>query len=105
MRTAVEASRLALPGFVIPFAFIYQPELLLGTGHDILASMQSLLFVALAVLLISRACYPSPKQLHLVPVGLGIAFALLFLGTTISWIAAGVAVALLAFSRFAHSTS
>ncbi len=37
MATALEASRLALPGFVIPFAFIYKPALLLGTGYPIAA--------------------------------------------------------------------
>lgn len=100
MRTAIEASRLALPGFVIPFAFIYQPAMLLGTGYDLAASAQSILFVTLAVLLISRACYPAKGKAIYAPIGLAIAFALLFFGTTVSWIAAAAAIALLAAVRF-----
>lgn len=100
MRTAVEASRLALPGFVIPFAFIYQPAMLLGTGYDLLASAQAILFVTLAVLLISRACYPAKGKARYAPIGLGIAFALLFLGPTVSWIAVVAAVALMSAVRF-----
>ncbi|MCX7560579.1 TRAP transporter fused permease subunit [Sulfitobacter sp. F26204] len=100
MRTAVEASRLALPGFVIPFAFIYQPAMLLGTGYDLKASAQSILFVTLAVLLISRACYPAKGKARYAPIGLGIAFALLFFGPLVSWIAVIAAVALLSAVRF-----
>lgn len=100
MRTAVEASRLALPGFIIPFAFIYQPELLLGTGFGLGASAQSLLFVALAIYLISRACYPDPKKIYVAPIGLCIAAALLFFGPTVSWIAVAAAGALVGISRF-----
>ncbi|UWQ20128.1 TRAP transporter fused permease subunit [Jannaschia sp. W003] len=62
MGTALEASRLALPGFVIPFAFIYQPALLLGTGFALGDSLQSILFVLLATVLIARACYPGAER-------------------------------------------
>jgi TRAP-type uncharacterized transport system fused permease subunit len=102
MRTAVEASRLALPGFVIPFAFIYQPAMLLGTGYGLLASAQSILFVTLAVLLISRACYPAKGKARYAPIGLALALALLFFGQTVSWIAVAVTIGLLFKSRFGN---
>lgn len=100
MRTAIEASRLALPGFVIPFAFIYQPAMLLGTGYSLWDSAQSILFVGFAVLLISRACYPARGKKRYAPVGLAIAVALLFFGPTVSWIAVAAGVALWSVSRF-----
>lgn len=100
MRTAIEASRLAFPGFVIPFAFIYQPAMLLGTGYDLLASAQSILFVTLAVLLISQACYPSKGKALLAPLGIALAMALLFFGPIVSWIAVAASIALLSFGRF-----
>ncbi|MBU2867593.1 TRAP transporter permease [Pacificibacter marinus] len=99
MATALEASRLALPGFVIPFAFIYKPALLLGTGFPIWESVQAIVFVLLAVILISRACYPRRDKLYMVPVGLGIAIGLIFFGPIASWGAAIAAVALMAFDR------
>lgn len=102
MRTAIEASRLALPGFVIPFAFIYQPAMLLGTGYDLWASAQSILFVALAVLLISRACYPAKGMLTYAPIGLVLAVALLFFGPIVSWIAVAATAALLSVVRFGN---
>lgn len=105
MRTAVEASRLALPGFVIPFAFIYQPAMLLGTGYGLLASAESIVFVTLAVVLISRACYPAKGKLLYTPTLLCLAFALLFFGTTVSWIAVVVTIALFAIPRFAPPSS
>lgn len=95
MATAMEASRLALPGFVIPFAFIYQPALLLGTGFDLAESAQSILFVLLATILISRACYPRRGKAYMVPIGLGLAAALIFFGPMVSWIAAAAAVGLM----------
>jgi len=100
MRTAVEASRLALPGFVIPFAFIYQPAMLLGTGYDLLASAQSILFVTWAVLLISRACYPAKGKARFAPIGVAVAFALLFFGPLVSWIAVVATIALWSTVRF-----
>ncbi|WP_286134945.1 TRAP transporter permease [Neptunicoccus cionae] len=100
MRTAVEASRLALPGFVIPFAFIYQPAMLLGTGYSLWESAQSILFVGFAVLLISRACYPQRGKKRYAPIGLAIAVALLFFGPTVSWIAVAAGVALSSVARF-----
>jgi len=99
MATALEASRLALPGFVIPFAFIYKPALLLGTGFHWSQSLQAILFVLLAVILISRACYPRRGKAHMVPVGLGLAVALIFFGPVVSWIAAACAVALMIVDR------
>ena len=95
MSTALEASRLALPGFVIPFAFIYQPALLLGTGYEWSDSAQSILFVLLATILISRACYPRRGKAYMVPVGLSLAIALIFFGPVVSWIAAIAAVGLM----------
>ncbi len=100
MRTAVEASRLALPGFVIPFAFIYQPAMLLGTGYPLMESVQSILFVTLAVLHISRACYPAKGKARYAPIGLALAFALLFLGAYVSWIAVAATFALWSVVRF-----
>ncbi|TDT77153.1 TRAP transporter 4TM/12TM fusion protein [Litoreibacter halocynthiae] len=102
MRTAVEASRLALPGFVIPFAFIYQPAMLLGTGYDLKDSAQSILFVTLAVLLISRACYPAKGKKRYVPVGLALAMALLFFGPWVSWVAVAATIALFYLVRFGN---
>ncbi|WP_281857068.1 TRAP transporter permease [Litoreibacter halocynthiae] len=102
MKTAVEASRLALPGFVIPFAFIYQPAMLLGTGYDLKDSAQSILFVTLAVLLISRACYPAKGKKRYVPVGLALAMALLFFGPWVSWIAVAATIALFYLVRFGN---
>lgn len=99
MSTALEASRLALPGFVIPFAFIYQPALLLGTGYDWSDSAQSILFVLLATILISRACYPRRGKGYMVPFGLGLAAALIFFGTVVSWIAALSALGLMYVDR------
>lgn len=99
MSTALEASRLALPGFVIPFAFIYQPALLLGTGYDWGDSAQSVLFVLLATILISRACYPRRGKGYMVPVGLGLAVALIFFGPVVSWIAALAAAGLMYVDR------
>ncbi|ABG33122.1 C4-dicarboxylate ABC transporter permease [Roseobacter denitrificans] len=102
MRTAVEASRLALPGFVIPFAFIYQPAMLLGTGYPLAESAQSILFVALAVLHISRACYPGKGKARYAPIGLALAFALLFFGPLVSWIAVAATAALWSAVRFGN---
>jgi TRAP transporter 4TM/12TM fusion protein len=99
MGTAFEASRLALPGFVIPFAFIYQPALLLGTGFHWTESVQSILFVMLATILISRACYPRRGKAYMVPVGLALAAALVFFGPIVSWIAAAAGVGLMYFDR------
>jgi len=99
MMTALEASRLALPGFVIPFAFIYQPALLLGTGFAVTESVQAILFVLLATVLISRACYPRKGRAYMVPVGLGLAVALIFFGPLVSWIAAAAAVGLMYVDR------
>lgn len=101
MATALEASRLALPGFVIPFAFIYQPALLLGTGFALSESAQAILFVLLATILISRACYPRRGKVWMVPVGLGLAVALIFFGPVVSWIAAAAALGLLVLDRSA----
>ncbi len=97
MITAVEASRLALPGFVIPFAFIFKPALLLGTGFPIWESMQAIIFVFLAVILISRSCYPRNNKWHMVPVGLGLAAGLIFFGPLVSWCAAFAAIAVMYF--------
>ncbi|MFP7672714.1 TRAP transporter permease [Marivita sp. S0852] len=99
MAAALEASRLALPGFVIPFAFIYQPALLLGTGFDWTASLQAILFVMLATILIARACYPRRGKSYMVPVGLSLAAALIFFGPTVSWIAAIAAIGLMYIDR------
>nr|WP_252731492.1 TRAP transporter fused permease subunit [Lentibacter algarum] len=104
MSTALEASRLALPGFVIPFAFIYKPALLLGTGFTLGQSAQAILFVLLATILISRACYPRRGKGYMVPVGLGLAAALIFFGTLVSWVAAAVAVGLMIFDRLELKT-
>jgi len=46
MRTAFIASRLAIPGFVLPFLFIYNPELLMLEG-----SVASRLFLFITILL------------------------------------------------------
>ncbi|WCR10710.1 TRAP transporter fused permease subunit [Paracoccus stylophorae] len=99
MGTAIEASRLALPGFVIPFAFIYQPALLLGTGFGLAQSAQAILFVLLATILISRACYPRRGKAYMVPVGLGLAAALIFFGPMVSWIAAVAALGVMYIDR------
>ncbi|WP_417210406.1 TRAP transporter permease [Antarctobacter sp.] len=99
MATAFEASRLALPGFVIPFAFIYQPALLLGTGYDLSESLQSIIFVLLATILISRSCYPRRGKAYMMPVGLGLAIALIFFGSTVSWVAAAAAIGLMYVDR------
>lgn len=99
MSTALEASRLALPGFVIPFAFIYQPALLLGTGFPVVQSVQAIFFVLLATVLISKACYPRRGRAYMVPAGLGLAAGLIFFGPTLSWIAAAAGVALILFDR------
>ncbi|MEN8935018.1 MAG: TRAP transporter large permease subunit, partial [Planktotalea arctica] len=104
MATALEASRLALPGFVIPFAFIYKPALLLGTGFPVGQSAQAILFVLLATILISRACYPRRGKGYMVPVGLGLAAALILFGTLVSWVAAAVAVGLMIFDRLELKT-
>lgn len=99
MSTALEASRLALPGFVIPFAFIYKPALLLGTGYPVLQSVQAIFFVLLATILISRACYPRKGKGYMTPIGLGLAIALIFFGPVVSWTAAAAAVGLMYFDR------
>ena len=99
MGTAIEASRLALPGFVIPFAFIYQLALLLGTGFGLAQSAQAILFVLLATILISRACYPRRGKAYMVPVGLGLAAALIFFGPMVSWIAAVAALGVMYIDR------
>ncbi|WP_424988139.1 TRAP transporter permease [Microbulbifer sp. S227A] len=99
MATALEASRLALPGFVIPFAFIYQPALLLGTGYPPGESAQSILFVLLATILISRACYPRRGRAYMVPLGLGLAAALIFFGPILSWIATVATLGLMVLDR------
>lgn len=100
MRTAVKASRLALPGFVIPFPYIYQQAMLLGTGYSLMASAKSILFITLAVLLISCAGYPAKGKARYAPIGLGIALALLLFGPLISGVAAVAAVALKTTAKF-----
>ncbi len=102
MSTALEASRLALPGFVIPFAFIFKPALLLGTGFPLWDSVQAIIFVFIAVILISRACYPRDNKLHMVPVGLALAAGLIFFGPIVSWCAAFAAIALIYFDGMAQ---
>ncbi|WP_246044070.1 TRAP transporter permease [Ruegeria sediminis] len=104
MATALEASRLALPGFVIPFAFIYNPALLLGTGFPVAQSLQAILFVLLATILISRACYPRRGKGFMTPVGLTLAAGLIFFGPVVSWIAAAAAVGLMFFDRLELTT-
>ncbi|MDR6264471.1 MULTISPECIES: TRAP transporter fused permease subunit [Rhodobacterales] len=104
MGTAIEASRLALPGFVIPFAFIYKPALLLGTGYPVEQSVQAIFFVMLATILISRACYPRRGKLYMVPVGLALAAALIFFGALASWIAAAAAIGLMYFDSLEPKT-
>lgn len=104
MITALEASRLALPGFVIPFAFIFKPALLLGTGYPAWQSAQAILFVLLATILISRACYPRKGKAYMTPIGLGLAMALIFFGPTVSWIAAAVALGVMVFDRLELTT-
>ena len=99
MMTALEASRLALPGFVIPFAFIFQPALLLGTGYPVAQSVQAILFVVLATILISRACYPRRGKGYMTPLGLALAAALIFFDPVISWGATAIAIALMFFDR------
>ena len=99
MGSALEASRLALPGFVIPFAFIYKPALLLGTGYPVLQSGEAILFVLLATILISRACYPRRGQAYLVPVSLALAVGLIFFGTIVSWVCAALALGLMFLER------
>lgn len=99
MSTALEASRLALPGFVIPFAFIYKPALLLGTGFPLIESAQAIFFVLLATILISRACYPRRGKAYMVPVGLALAIALIFFGTVVSWAAAAATLGLMVIDR------
>ena len=46
MRTAFIASRLAIPGFVLPFLFIYNPELLMLEG-----SIATRIFLFITILL------------------------------------------------------
>lgn len=104
MSTALEASRLALPGFVIPFAFIYKPALLLGTGFPVMESVQAILFVLLATVLISRACYPRRGKGYMTPVGLALAVGLIFFGPIVSWIAAAFAIGLMYFDRMGLMT-
>ena len=104
MGTALEASRLALPGFVIPFAFIFNPALLLGTGFPLAESAQAIFFVLLATILISRACYPRRGKGYMVPLGLGLAAALIFFGTLVSWLAAIAAMGLMLFDRLELKT-
>ncbi|MEQ3730153.1 MAG: TRAP transporter fused permease subunit [Tateyamaria sp.] len=104
MGTALEASRLALPGFVIPFAFIFNPALLLGTGFPLAESVQAIFFVLLATILISRACYPRRGKGYMVPLGLGLAAALIFFGTLVSWLAAIAAMGLMLFDRLELKT-
>lgn len=104
MSTALEASRLALPGFVIPFAFIYKPALLLGTGFPVSQSVQAIVFVLLATILISRACYPRRGKAYMVPVGLALAAGLIFFGSIVSWISAAAAVGLMFLDRLELTT-
>lgn len=99
MATALEASRLALPGFVIPFAFVYQPALLLGTGYPITETAQAILFVLLAVIVISRACYPRRNKTYMTPVGLALAGGLIFLNPLVSWLCVALAGASLVLDR------
>jgi TRAP-type uncharacterized transport system fused permease subunit len=51
MKTALEASKVAVAGFIVPFLFIYDPMLLLMPGNDMLFDL--LLLVDAFILLIS----------------------------------------------------
>jgi TRAP transporter 4TM/12TM fusion protein len=84
MSTAVEATRLALPGFVIPFAFVYNPALLLGTGYPLWETAIDVVFVATAMVLLARACYPRPGHQLSAMIGVALAAGLLFFGPVAS---------------------
>lgn len=99
MSTAVEATRLALPGFVIPFAFVYKPALLLGTGYPVWESALDIVFVGTAMILLARACYPRPGHKTSVVLGVTLAAGLLFFGTIVSLCALMAAGLLLMIDR------
>jgi TRAP-type uncharacterized transport system fused permease subunit len=61
MATGVEAFRLGLAGFLVPFAFVYHPELLLaGAWGDIalIAGFAAVSAVALATAVVGQAAAP-----------------------------------------------
>lgn len=103
MRTAIEAVRLAAPGFIIPFAFVYHPALLLVGDEGYIEIIYSIFLAILAVIAISRACYPQ-KYICLEIIAFSIlAYCLLFAGTIIGLIAVVVIVIYLAQEFFAES--
>jgi hypothetical protein len=67
-------------------------------------SVQAIFFVLLATILISRACYPRRGKGYMVPLGLGLAAALIFFGTLVSWLAAIAAMGLMLFDRLELKT-
>ncbi|WP_281823228.1 TRAP transporter permease [Jannaschia rubra] len=99
MATAFEATGLALPGFLIPFAFVYQPALLLGTGHPMLESLADIVFVSVAMILLARACYPRRGHWPMAVVGVALSGGLIFFGPVVSVICLLAAAALLVFDR------
>ncbi|MBR9851927.1 MAG: TRAP transporter fused permease subunit [Rhodobacteraceae bacterium] len=55
METAVESVRIALAGFVIPFFFIFNPEIVLVEGFSVLGLLLACLRLGMAVWLIATA--------------------------------------------------
>lgn len=106
LRTSIEASRIGLVIFMLPFAFAYYPELLLvaeAGGSDAWQDLVSILLrLALAILLITSglAGYDRHK-LSLVEVFLriGLALALLVIFPAVHWVAFAAGIGVLAFHR------
>lgn len=106
LRTSMEASRIGLVIFLLPFAFAYYPELLLvaeAGGSDAWQDLMSILLrLSLAILLITSglAGYDRHK-LPLVEVFLrvGLALALLVIFPVVHWVAFAAGIGVLVFHR------
>ncbi len=83
MRTAITSVRLAFIGFIIPFVFVFEPQLLLVGEFDALTFLRVVLALMLAIWFLSTALAGHANR----PLGHGerIVHALLGIGLLIQW--------------------
>ena len=101
--------KLALAGFIVPFLFVYKPELLLGFGAAPLQTVESLLWASMGILGLAAALEGSWATRMALPwrAALGISSVMLILPERISSVVGAVAmiVILVANSRQARLTA
>ena len=95
MKVSIETVRICISGFLIPFAFVYKPALLLGTGLPLWDTLLAIVSLALALLMIDFAIARSARTNTLMA-GLyaALGLAIIFTSNLITLAACGLAVLL-----------